>query len=248
MDNASSTNLELLIREAPSFLGRALTAGEQDQFARYQQLLRDWNERVNLTAIVQPVEIQRRHFLDSLACLLALPDCSRGDHRRVVDVGAGAGFPGIPLKIVCPSWHLTLIDSVAKKTAFLQHLVDQLQLDDVDVLTGRAEDLARQAEHREQYDLVLARALAPLNVLAEYCLPFARVGGLLLAPKKGAVADEEAAAQSAIQQLGGRSRPSISYRLPGLDEERSIVVVEKIAPTPPGFPRRAGVPARKPLR
>lgn len=248
MDNASSTNLDLLIREAPRFLGRALADGEREKFARYQQLLRQWNERVNLTAIVEPVEIQRRHFLDSLACLRALPDDSCEAILRTVDVGAGAGFPSIPLKIVCPRWRLTLIESVAKKTAFLRHLVDELHLRDVDVLTGRAEDLARQPEHREQYDLVLARALAPLNVVVEYCLPFARVGGLLVAPKKADVADEVAAAQSAVRQLGGLLPPGIPYRLPGLDEDRCLVVVEKVAPTPTAFPRRAGVPAHKPLR
>lgn len=248
MDDRPPTESELLIREAPTYLGRALADGEREQFARYQQLLREWNARVNLTAIVDPVEIQRRHFLDSLACLRALPDHSCEGVSRAIDVGAGAGFPGIPLKIVCPRWRLTLLDSVAKKTAFLRHLVDELHLRDVDVLTGRAEDLARQSEHREQYDLVLARALAPLNVLVEYCLPFARVGGLLVAPKKADVADEEAAAQSALRQLGGRLRPGIPYRLPGLDEDRLLVVIDKVAPTPIAFPRRAGVPARKPLR
>ncbi|HET9222237.1 MAG TPA: 16S rRNA (guanine(527)-N(7))-methyltransferase RsmG [Roseiflexaceae bacterium] len=212
------------------------------QFARYAAELRRWNQRINLTAISDERGIVMRHFLDSLRCALSwgsAPSC-------LVDVGAGAGFPGVPLKILRPELRLTLIESVEKKAAFLRHIAAELSLSDVDVVVGRAEMIGRDAEYRERYDVAVARAVAELRVLAEYCLPLCRVGGRFLAPKGAQSADELGDAQKAIELLGGRIASVEDVDVPGV-ERRALVVVEKIAPTPPRYPRAVGVPAKRPL-
>ncbi|GIV97703.1 MAG: ribosomal RNA small subunit methyltransferase G [Herpetosiphonaceae bacterium] len=212
-------------------------------FERYAAELRDWNERVNLTAVTDLEEIERRHFLDSLTCAFAWqgppPD-------SLVDIGAGAGFPGVPLKILWPEVRLTLVESIGKKAAFLRHLVDVLQLRDVEVITGRAEEIGRDPAHRERYDLAVARAVAALNVLAEYCLPLVRVGGMFLAPKGSDIEEELKAGRRAFGQLGGSLHEVYDVEIPGLPP-RVLVAVEKLRPTSPTFPRRPGIPAKKPL-
>lgn len=246
--------MELLAERAKSSFGLDLNADQLAAFQIYYTELADWNERVNLTAIISYEDVQVRHFLDSLA--LANPQL-RGDppqskfnlsQMAVIDIGAGAGFPGLPLKIIFPGMRLTLADSVGKKTNFLSHLIGKLELEQVTVLTGRAEDLGQQAAHRERYDLVTSRAVAALPTLAEYCLPLCKVGGLFIAPKKGDLNEELASAQAAIVKLGGKLRQTPTFELePEVAEARLLVVADKVAATPPGYPRRAGLPAKRPL-
>jgi 16S rRNA (guanine527-N7)-methyltransferase len=231
----------MILQSTAATWGLELTPTQLDQFAHYGEELRRWNERVNLTAIRDPEQIVVRHFLDSLACATAWghpPD-------SLIDIGSGAGFPGLPLKILRPELQLTLVESVAKKAAFLNHMAAELGFQ-VTVLTERAETLGRDPRHRAQYDLVTARAVAELRVLAEYCLPLCRLGGRMLAPKGGAVGDEVAAARHAITLLGGNRPVVLPVTLPGLDP-RTIVVVEKRAATPAAYPRAVGVPAHKPI-
>ncbi|MHB1131165.1 MAG: 16S rRNA (guanine(527)-N(7))-methyltransferase RsmG [Chloroflexota bacterium] len=242
------------LRAGARQLGLDLSAEQIDQFGTYSRELLDWNTRINLTAITDPEEIESRHFLDSLSCLTAMVQ-RRGDGKldpadvrgHAIDVGAGAGFPGLALRLVCPHLHLTLVDSVGKKTRFLQHVVQALGMEKVSVVNGRAEDLARQPAHRDRYDWCLARALAPLPVLLEYCLPFLRSGGRLVAPKKGDIDAERDAARPALKALRGRLVGVTQVVLDQLPDERVLLVIEKTGPTPELYPRRAGIPARQPI-
>lgn len=232
---------EILAQHA-ALWGLELSPRQLDQFASYAAELRRWNERVNLTAIVDEREVAVRHFLDSLRLALSWGD----GPRSLVDIGAGAGFPGLPLKILRPELRLTMVESVGKKATFLEHVVAELGLADVTVLVARGEALGRQPEHREHYDVAAARAVAELRVLAEYLLPLCRIGGRMLAPKGGRIDDELEAARPAIGMLGGRIAPVESVLLPDVDP-RTLVVVDKIRPTPAEYPRPIGVAARRPL-
>ncbi|MBI5302362.1 MAG: 16S rRNA (guanine(527)-N(7))-methyltransferase RsmG [Chloroflexi bacterium] len=220
----------------------ALTTQQLDAFEIYLRELTEWNTRVNLTAIIERDQVVLKHFLDSLSVVPALPT----DARTLLDVGSGAGFPGVPLKIVRPELRVTLLESVGKKVAFLQHLIARLDLRDTAAIHARAEDLAREAAHRDKYDVVVARAVADLAVLAEYALPFVRVGGVFIAQKGVAIDDEVQRATRALRILGGQVSAITPVQLPGL-EPRHLVVIAKIAPTSETFPRRAGIPERKPL-
>ena len=227
-------------------LGFALTPGQVQQFCCYRQELVAWNRKINLTAITEPADIEQFHFLDSLTVALALPESVRaGGH--VCDVGSGAGFPGIPLKVLFPDIRLTLIESRAKRAEFLSALVVALGLEGVDVLTGRSENLAHETVLREGFDMVVSRGVAPLRVLAELTLPFCRLGGRAVLQKKGDIQQELAVAARAWDELGGhflKLEPIPSEVLGG---QRVLVVVEKVAPTPARYPRRAGIPAKRPL-
>jgi 16S rRNA (guanine527-N7)-methyltransferase len=247
--------LDLLAAGAAA-LGLPLTPEQLDRFATYLAVLLEWNARVNLTAITDPAAVQTRHFVDSLAVGAALLDEGAGPGaapavfaggQGLIDLGTGAGFPGLPLKILWPDLPLTLVDSVGKKTAFLRAVADALGFPDVTVLTGRAEALGQERGRRAAYDVVTARAVAALPVLAEYGLPLCRVGGVTLAPKKGALDAEIAAARRALPRLGGRDLSLFRYTLPGEDEARCVVRMPKVAPTPSGYPRRVGLPAARPL-
>lgn len=235
--------MEHLINGAKA-LGLCLSPTQVQTFQRYADELLAWNKRLNLTAIKTLEGIQIKHFLDSLTCLLAIP--STPGPRRIMDVGTGAGFPGVPLKIYDPSIHLTLLESVRKKAAFLEHLVQTLGLQDVEIIVGRAETLGQDPRYREAYDVVVARAVAELPVLAEYCLPFCRVGGLFLAQKKAGIDKEIKSAEDAIDTLGGILHKVIPVNLPDTDP-RQIIVVKKVRPTPLRYPRRVGIPAKRPL-
>jgi 16S rRNA (guanine527-N7)-methyltransferase len=210
-------------------------------FEIYLKELLAWNQKFNLTSITDPGEIRLKHFEDSLALLqiLKLTD------ESVVDIGAGAGFPGIPLKIVCPDIKLTLVEATRKKAEFLKHLVAKLTLKEVAVLWGRAEEIAKNK--REAFDLAVSRAVAKLNILSEYCLPFVKIGGQFIAYKEENVEAEVASAQKAIERLGGKIKAIIKVKLPNSDLTRSLVLIEKIAPTPPAFPRRPGMAKKNPL-
>lgn len=232
---------DLLVQAAAAW-GLQLTAQQLDQFAVYATLLREWNKRTNLTAITSTDQIYLRHFLDSLVCTRCWPM----PPQTLVDIGSGAGFPGLPLKLLYPALDVTLLESVGKKAAFLRHVTAALGLSQVTIVQARAEDLGRDPQQRERYDCVTARAVAEVRVLAEYGLPLLRIGGRLCAPK-GAAADAElAAAANALALLGGDAGVCLPYRLPDATE-RQLVCVTKTGSTPSTYPRRSGVPARRPL-
>lgn len=231
-----------LLAQTAAAWGLPLTDEQIGQFASYADELRHWNAHTNLTRICEPEAIVVRHFLDALACAQhwgATP-------HSLADLGSGAGFPGLPLKLLHPALRLTLVESVGKKAAFLRHIVVHLGLSDVQVLQARAEAVGRDEAHRAAYDVVTARAVAELRVLAEYGLPLLRVGGRLLAPKGSDIDTELAAAGPALQTLGGQVLAVEPVALPG-HAPRPLVVIRKTGPTPAAYPRAVGMPTRRPL-
>ena len=213
------------------------------QFLLYRQELLDWNARFNLTAITDPQEVLLKHFLDSLS-LLTVYDKPQ---TRLLDIGSGAGFPGLPLKIARPHWHVTLLEATGKKVNFLRHLVTALQLEHVEVIQGRAEELAQQRRYRASFDLVTARAVASLPTLLEYCAPYCRVGGCIILPKKGDLVEELAQGKRAAAQLGAGLQADVPVVLPGLADGRRLLVWQQQKPCPAQFPRSGAVIAKKPL-
>lgn len=243
---AADLGMDLLAKHSAR-LGLNLTSDQLAQFAKYGELLQAGNQRANLTAITDPVEVQVRHYLDSLTAVLAKPHWP--DATRVVDIGAGAGFPGVPLKIAFPGIRLTLAESTGKKTAFLEDLVNQLALDDAEVLTIRAEDLGRTEGYRGQFDVALARSVAGLPTLVEYALPLCKGHGHLLAWKSSDGPVEVKMSANALSEIGGKVAGTHSVNLlsPPLPPDRWIISVEKVRRTPGRYPRRVGVPAKQPL-
>ena len=237
--------MEILI-EGAQRLGLLLSSEQQRQFQIYYQELLAWNSRINLTSVVDWEEVQKRHFLDSLTIGLVLPHKTLAG-GWVLDVGSGAGLPGLPLKIAFPGMKLALLDSTAKKTAFLEHIVRALGLEEVQVYTGRAEDMCHDPAFRESFDAVVSRAVSPLRVLAELTLPFCRLGGVVVAPKNGPVREEMAEAEVAIKTLGACLREVRELELEGMADERVLVVLEKVTPTPSQYSRRPGIPKKRPL-
>jgi 16S rRNA (guanine527-N7)-methyltransferase len=235
--------------EGARALGLRLTPEQQAAFQLYYEELVAWNQKFNLTAITDYEQVQIRHFLDSLSCLLAeeARHVLKRPEARVIDVGSGAGFPGIPLKLVCSHARLTLLEATGKKVTFLEHIVAQLGLCTVRAIKARAEELAHDPDHREKYDLALARAVADLPVVVEYTLPFCRVGGWVVAQKGETGAAEAWTARRAIALMGGELRRVLPVELPGLSEDRSLVVIEKVSSTPTAYPRRPGIPSKRPL-
>ncbi len=222
-----------------------LSPTQHAQLERYLALLLTWNERINLTAITEPHEIYVKHFLDALTLIPFIE--ARLSPQRLIDVGSGAGFPGVPIAIARPAWRVVLLEATRKKVRFLEALATELGLRNVEVHWGRAEDAAHDPAHRERYDVAVARALAPLPVLLELCLPFVRPGGYLLAPKGADPHPEVEAAARALKMLGGCLEEIAPVRVPLLDERRTLVIVRKEHPTPPSFPRPPGRPAKRPL-
>lgn len=236
--------VERLVRFSRELLGLELSPEVQRAFGAYADLLLEWNARINLTAITDPEAIEVRHFLDSLSVALAV---RFGPGQRVIDVGTGAGFPGLPLRLVFPFIQLTLLEATTKKTEFLTLLVERLKLDNVRVLNRRAEEAGQEPPTREHYDTVLARAVAPMPVLGEYLLPLCRVGGQCVALKGENAAAEIQQAENALRILGGRVKKLVPVELPQVAETHHLVIIEKIAATPPKYPRRPGVPSKRPL-
>ncbi len=229
---------------AQRWLHWRLTPPQQAAFDRYLAELLTWNQRFNLTAIREPDQIVVKHFLDSLS-VLTVTGCLDG--RRVIDVGTGAGFPGLALKIACLDMRLTLVESVGKKADFCRHMVEVLGLEGVEVIAARAEEVGQQPAHREAYDWAVARAVARLPILAEYLLPLVRVGGAMLAQKGETGPAEVQDARRALALLGGELERVQPLTLPGITETRYLILVRKRAATPAGYPRRVGVPAKRPL-
>jgi 16S rRNA (guanine527-N7)-methyltransferase len=221
-----------------------MPASCQATFQRFSSELLDWNQKFNLTAIRTPEEIESKHFMDALSLLPTLR------HYRVgslIDVGTGAGFPGIPIKIVQPDLHLVLVESVEKKAGFCRHIVTTLELVDVEVVAERAEAVGQNRQYREQFDCAVARAVAALPILLEYLLPLVRVGGIVIAQKGASAGQEMEQAKNACAILGGGKMHSEKVHIPGLDDERYLIIVEKLRNTPAQYPRRIGLPAKKPL-
>lgn len=228
-------------------LGLHLSPKQLEQFSIYYQELVDWNRRVNLTTITGYEEVQVRHFLDSLTVTLAMKLPAGVGSFGIIDVGSGAGLPGIPVKILLPDVKLVLLEATAKKANFLRHLIAKLVLDNVEVVVGRAEEVAHEAQFRERFELVLSRAVAPLPTLAELTLPFCTVGGSFVAQKKGAIGMEVSKASKAITMLGGNLREIKGVDLEEFSDKRWLIVVDKVMPTPQQYPRRPGIPAKRPI-
>ncbi len=254
--------VQVLQAGARSLLGLCLTAEHLAAFQTYYEELAAWNERLNLTTIIGQRDVQIKHFLDSLTCLLALPTDQAMPAAPLpdsvpittglrplscIDVGTGAGFPGLPVKIVRPEIKLTLLESTAKKVTFLRHLVERLALSDVEIVNARAEDLGHDPRHREQYDLVLARAVARLPTLVEYCLPFCKVGGRFVAQKGSEARAELEDAGRAIELLGGQVQDTKELHIAEIAQHRYLISVGKVGSTPPQYPRRSGIPGKRPL-
>ncbi len=238
-----------LLSDGAAELGIQLDPRQVEQFGQYYRELADWNKRTSLTSIEGYEETQVRHFLDSLTVCLAFGDVPGGlsSISRVVDVGSGAGFPGLPLKLAFPHLVLHLVESVGKKTAFLEHLTSLFGLEGITVHTGRAEALARDPALRDSFDLALVRGVARLSLLLEYALPFCREGGSVAALKHGRLDSELADAEHALSELGGRHSGVFPVSLRGLTDDRVVAVFEKTSPTPERYPRRVGIPAKRPL-
>jgi 16S rRNA (guanine527-N7)-methyltransferase len=235
------------LKSAAKELGLELAPTQLEQFNSYYQELLDWNQRVNLTAITDYGEVQIKHFLDSLTVTLARPPSAIKREFRLIDVGTGAGMPGIPLKIVFPALKLVLLEATAKKADFLRHITQKLGLENVEIVVGRAEEVAHQAQYRERFDLVLSRAVASLPTLVELTLPFCVVGGSFIAQKKGNIDEEIGRASRAIELLGGSLRQVKKIDLAEFADERYLVVIDKLSPTPEQYPRRPGIPAKRPI-
>ncbi len=236
--------MEKLVHDAKELFNIHLTGRQVTELIKYEKELLEWNQKFNLTAIRDTESIRTKHFLDSFSCVLAW---KASPPKHLVDVGTGAGFPGIPLKILYPNLKLTLVESVRKKAMFCQHIVSVLGLEHVEVIQSRAEDLGQNPQHREKYEWAVARAVANLNVLSEYLIPLLKVGGIMLAQKGESGPAEAQSAEKTMELLGGKLKQLIPVNLPGVADDRYLVVVDKVAATPPKYPRKPGVPGKQPL-
>ena len=236
--------LQEILVEGAKELGIELSERQIEQFLTYLEILRNWNKRMNLTSLKDPREIIVSHFLDSLTILKAV------DTKEIsaIDLGTGAGFPGIPLKILRPEISLSLLDSSRKRIEFLKYLSKSLKLKGLEIIWGRAEEYGKKEGYRERYDVVLARALARLNILAELGIPFLKIRGLFIAQKGQKLKGELEEARRAIEILGGELKGIISLRLPFSHKSRKLVVIEKVLETSDRFPRRSGIPQKRPLK
>lgn len=224
----------------------SLTFSERQikQFEDYYRILIEWNHVMNLTAITEYEEVVEKHFIDSLSIINAV-DFS--EIFNIIDIGTGAGFPGIPLKIAFSDINITLLDSLNKRVKFLNEVIEQLGLNNINAIHGRAEDYAKQKEYREQYDLCVSRAVANLSTLSEYCLPYVKINGLFIPYKSGDIDVELEKSEHAVSILGGVVSDVIRFQLPGTDIGRSFVKIKKIKSTGKKYPRKAGLPSKEPL-
>ena len=219
-----------------------ISDNQLEKFDKYMQLLLEWNEKINLTAIIEPDEVKIKHFLDSLTVLKYI-----NDEDKVIDIGTGAGFPGIPLKIMKSDTKITLLDSLNKRINFLNLVIEELELKNIEAIHGRAEEFARNKLYREKYDVAVSRAVANLSTLTEYMLPFVKVGGRCICMKGANLKEELDKAKNAIQELGGKIEIIDNFYLSNNDNERNILIIKKIKETKSKYPRKAGIPSKEPL-
>lgn len=238
---------EELFRKEMDLLSFQLEEKQINQFYEYFQLLVEWNGFMNLTSIVEMDEVVTKHFADSLSLVKAVQGMGEKEYK-VIDIGTGAGFPGIPLKIAFPQLKIVLMDSLNKRIKFLNEVISKLGLDRIEAVHGRAEDLGRDPLHREQYDFCVSRAVAKLSILSEYCLPFVKIGGSFISYKSGNIVEELEEAKHALFLLGGRVEGVVSFQLPGTEAKRSLVKTGKVSATARKYPRKAGVPGKEPLK
>ena len=242
---SDNTNLDISILErAVAGFDLVLTDTQKQSFLTYYQLLIEWNSFMNLTAITDFEEVCMKHFADSLSLCQAI-DCTKP--MKVIDIGTGAGFPGIPLKIAFPELEIVLLDSLNKRIKFLNEVIEALGLEKITAIHGRAEDFAKQKEYREQFDYVVSRAVANLTVLSEYCLPYVKEDGYFLPYKSGDIKEEAANSKKAVKILGGNIEDIISFEIPDTDMARTILKIHKTKATPKRFPRKAGLPTKEPI-
>ena len=226
--------------------GIELTAEMEEQFLLYYNMLIEWNSFMNLTAITDFDEVLKKHFTDSVSLIRAIPDLAE-KRFKVIDVGTGAGFPGIPLKIVFPNISVVLLDSLNKRVNFLNEVISKLQLTDITAMHGRAEDFAQNKEYRESFDLCVSRAVANLATLSEYCLPFVKKNGRFISYKSEKVSEEFEVSGKAISVLGGEYENQVTFELPNSDIYRNLFIIKKKSATPGKYPRKAGLPSKEPI-
>lgn len=223
-----------------------ITEKQKEQFLMYHVLLTQWNSFMNLTAITEFDEVLKKHFVDSVSLIKAFPDMNQKKYT-LIDVGTGAGFPGIPLKIMFPLLNIVLLDSLNKRVSFLNEVIDQLELKGIQAYHGRAEDYAKMSEYRENFDICVSRAVANLSTLSEYCLPFVKKGGCFVSYKSDKITEEYEHAKKAIKILGGDYEDQIEFYLPNSDIYRNLFLIRKVSNTPKKYPRKAGLPSKEPI-
>lgn len=233
------------LREELKWIDIELSEQQIDQFYQYYELLIQWNSMINLTAITEMKEVITKHFVDSLSIVKVKEDLNQKGYH-LIDVGTGAGFPGIPLKIVYPDLKVTLLDSLNKRVKFLEDVINKLNLYDIQAIHGRAEDIGKNNVSRETFDICVSRAVANLSTLSEYCIPFVKVGGCFISYKSGKLEEELIHGKGAIKKLGGMIEKIVTFQLPNSDE-RSLVMVKKETVTKKKYPRKAGMPSKEPL-
>lgn len=226
-------------------MGIKLSAEQLQQFTDYYDLLIEWNLFMNLTGITDFDEVLKKHFEDSLAIVKVI---SISEYQSVIDIGTGAGFPGIPLKIAFPHLNVVLLDSLGKRVKFLNHVIEKLGLENIEAVHARAEDFAKNVDNREKFDIAVSRAVANLSSLSEYCIPYVKSGGYFISYKSGKIEEELEQAKKAIHVLGGETEKVEKFTLAESDMERSLVVIRKIKPTSKKYPRKAGMPSREPIQ
>lgn len=231
------------LKEISKEINIDLNEEQLDKFKKYMDLLLEWNEKINLTAITKEDEVILKHFIDSMTVLKHIEDGT-----SIVDVGTGAGFPGIPVSIANDNVNVTLVDSLNKRISFLQEVISEIELTDIKAIHSRAEDFGQNNEHREKYDISVSRAVANLSVLVEYLLPLVKVGGKCICMKGSEVEEEITNAKFAIKELGGKIEAVNEFCLPGTDIKRNIIVIRKDKETPKKYPRKSGTPSNKPIK
>ena len=237
------TNIDVLLKGIKD-LDLSINSSDEEKFSIYKELLQEWNEKINITTITEDREIDIKHFLDSLTVLSL--DVFDGD-KSLIDIGTGGGFPGIPLKIMKDNLDVTLLDSLNKRIIFLDEVIDKLGLKNIRAMHGRAEELSRTKDYREKYSIAISRAVASLDTLSEYCLPFVKIGGHFIAMKGPDVEEEKRIGHNSIEILGGKIVESKIVTLPESDIQHSLIVIEKIKSTPDKYPRGGGKPRKDPL-